>query len=274
MFSAYLAPLLLAAVAVAQNTALEVEAIQAHFTAAGIVPSLLSTFNPSAVATLNFPGVGDIKPGQSLTRAQVGPTPSVAITPANSTVTLTGNFTLAMVDAGPVGSDESQGVTRHWLVNGATVADNKVANASAVAITQYAGPAPPAGSGPHRYVVILYEQPASFSPPEEFSQPNIGVSVFDVNAYAQNSGLGNIVAATYITVEEGQTTASLSATSAVVTSTLPVPSSTGSQSHSGSHSATSGGAAPSQTSQGNSATTLETSWGLVALLAGSFAAML
>ena len=76
-----------------------------------------------------------------------------------------------------------------------------VSNASAVVVTRYAGPAPAPGSGPHRYeyslvlgptlslfssyVVLLYTQPATFHPPPAFSQPNIGVSTFDFNAYVQ-----------------------------------------------------------------------------------------
>ena len=98
---------------------------------------------------------------------EVGPAPAITVTPANSSVSLSGPFTLAMVDFGAVGSDQAAGVTRHWLVNGVTIdseyarhenvtrltcqfTDNAVSNASAIAITQYAGPAPPAGSGPHR----------------------------------------------------------------------------------------------------------------------------
>ena len=54
--------------------------------------------------------------------AEVAPVPSLSVTPANSTVQLSGNYTLVMADAGPVGTDESQGQTRHWLVNGVTVA--------------------------------------------------------------------------------------------------------------------------------------------------------
>ena len=53
--------------------------------------------------------------------AEVAPVPSLSVTPANSTVQLSGNYTLVMADAGPVGTDESQGQTRHWLVNGVTL---------------------------------------------------------------------------------------------------------------------------------------------------------
>lgn len=57
------------------------------------------------------------------TIVEVQPVPSLSLTPANSTVELSGNYTIVMADAGPVGTDESQGQTRHWLVNGATVAN-------------------------------------------------------------------------------------------------------------------------------------------------------
>lgn len=58
---------------------------------------------------------------------EVGPTPSVSITPANSTVQLSGNYTLVMADAGPVGTDETQGQTRHWLVNSVTLSGSSAA---------------------------------------------------------------------------------------------------------------------------------------------------
>lgn len=53
--------------------------------------------------------------------AEVKPTPSVSITPANSSVSLGSNFTLVMVDADIVGTDETAGQTRHWLVNGVSL---------------------------------------------------------------------------------------------------------------------------------------------------------
>ncbi|GLB35283.1 putative phosphatidylethanolamine-binding protein [Lyophyllum shimeji] len=188
-----------------------------------IVPSLLPSFNPSALLTLNYAGVGDISPGQLLTKEQSAPTPAVSVTPANSTVQLNGKYTITMVDADVVGSDLSKGVNRHWLVNGVDITDGKVTNASAAAITAYAGPGPAAGSGPHRYVIVLYRQPDSFKAPSDLSQPVPGVTRFDLNAYTKDSGLGPIVAATYITVEDGTATISIPATSSVVSSTLVVP---------------------------------------------------
>jgi phosphatidylethanolamine-binding protein (PEBP) family uncharacterized protein len=237
-----LASIALLSLARAQSAdhSLDVKAIEAHFSQSGIVPQLLAEFQPVALVSLTFQGVGSVTPGQLLTKEQVSPTPALTVTPANASVQLNGNYTLAMVDADVVGSDISGGVTRHWLVNGVTISSgSSVSNASATAITPYAGPWPAAGSGPHRYVVLLYEQPSSFSAPDGFSEP-LGVSVFDFNAYVKDSGLGNLVAGTYIQVEEGTATVSLSATSAVVSSTL-------SPSSSSSSSATSTAPAASQT---------------------------
>ena len=53
--------------------------------------------------------------------SEVGPTPTVTVTPANSSVLLNGIYTLAMVDADIVGSKLPDGQTRHWLVNGVTI---------------------------------------------------------------------------------------------------------------------------------------------------------
>ena len=67
-----------------------------------------------------------------LTNAEVQPVPDLSLTPANSSVELSGNYTIVMADAGPVGTDESAGQTRHWLVNGATVSNGKSCLCSSV----------------------------------------------------------------------------------------------------------------------------------------------
>jgi len=221
-----LALLLPFAQAQTNDSALQIAAIEAHFKQSQIVPQLLSSFEPSALLTVNYAGVGDITPGQPLTEDQSASAPSVTVTSANSSAQLTGKFTITMVDADIVGSDLSKGENRHWLVNGVTIANGTVSNSSATAITAYAGPGPAAGSGPHRYVIMLYAQPDSFKAPANLSQP-VGVTLFDVNAYAKDSGLGPLVAATYMTVEEGTATVSIPATSSVVSSTL-VPAGTNS----------------------------------------------
>jgi len=240
---------------------LGIEAIEANFANAGIVPSLLATFTPTSLLSINFAGVGDVAPGTALTQAQVKPMPGLSVTPGNSSVTFSGNYTLAMVDAGPVGTDESAGQTRHMLINGVTIEGSNVSSSSGIAVTAYAGPAPASGSGPHRYVILLYTQPSTFTPPANLSTAGVAVGTYDFPAYVSSTGLGPLVAANYFTVEVGTASASISPTSAVVTSTLaPVSSASGSSS-SGS---------PQTTASSSSATTFKASIS-IAMFFGSFA---
>jgi hypothetical protein len=59
---------------------------------------------------------------------EVAAAPEITVVPANSSVSLTGNFTLVMADADVVGTDESVGQTRHWLVNGVTLKNGTLDN--------------------------------------------------------------------------------------------------------------------------------------------------
>ncbi|KAH9171461.1 phosphatidylethanolamine-binding protein [Lactarius sanguifluus] len=231
------------------DNAIGIAAIEAHFTGAGLVPSLLTSFDPTALMTVTFSGVGAISPGQNLTKDQAAPTPEITIVPVNTTVSLQGNYTLLMADADVVGTDQSVGQTRHWLVNGVTLTGTNsslnVSTADGVAVTDYAGPAPPEGSGPHRYVILLLPQPSTFSPPANLTQPNVGVSVFHLTDYISTSHLGAPVAGMYFDVEQGTATATLSPTSPVISSTLK-PASSGTAS-------TSSGASPSGSSSSSNA---------------------
>ena len=82
--------------------------------------------------------------------AEAAPQPIVTVGDS----TLNGTFTIAMFDINTVGEDLPNGPTRHWLLNGVTLEGNTVSNATATAITAYAGPGPAAGSGAHRYVLL------------------------------------------------------------------------------------------------------------------------
>jgi hypothetical protein len=233
-------------VALAQSTELQLQGVEAHFKNAQLVPVPIPAFEPTAILAANFQGLGTITPGQLVSKNEVTNAPNLTLTPVNSTVTFDGNYTVAMIDPGAVGSDQSSGQNRHWLVNGAKVTDNKLTFEGATTITEYAGPAPPAGSGPHRYTIVVYAQGNNFAAPQNLSSPVPGVEPFDFPGYVKSTNLGPLVAGIYYTVEEGTATVSIPATSSVVSSTLPAarPSSSGT-------SGTSSGSNPTSTS-GNS----------------------
>lgn len=243
-----LAPFIVAQTNDDSDDARDVAGAKAHFEASAIVPDMLSSFDPSAVLDLDFEStIGDINIGQALTKDQSAVAPKVSVEGANSTVQFTGKYTLAMLDADIVGADNSQGVTRHWLVNGVTIADDDVVFTDATTITDYAGPGPAEGSGAHRYVVLLYNQPDTFIAPADF-QAGAGVAKMSLSTYIQDSGLGSLVGATYFTVEEGTATVTVSSTAAVQSSTLAVSASGGSSSGS---SGSSGSASGTATSSGS-----------------------
>ncbi|KAJ3565269.1 hypothetical protein NP233_g7736 [Leucocoprinus birnbaumii] len=242
---------------------LGIKAIEAHFNQSHIVPDLLSSFQPNAVLNINF-GQGNIQPGQMFTKEQVGSAPTLTVQSSSS---LSGNYLLAMIDADVPNSKPAQGDNRHWLVRGVTVGqDSVVSNASATVTTRYWGPWPAAGSGPHRYVVMLYAQPDNFAPPSDFTGSDLPVAPMDWNAYVTDSHLGNLVAANYFQVEEGTASMAIFSTAPVVTSTL-MPSTTGS------NSAASGSSTHTSNNDNNGASALSFSTPFV-LGVASFAAFL
>lgn len=69
-------------------------------------------------------------------------------------------------------------------------------------VANYAGPGPPPGSGPHRYVFLLYEQPDGFevSKYAPAGGKELGITGrmrYDLAGFEKKAGLGSVVAATY-----------------------------------------------------------------------------
>ncbi|KZO95154.1 PEBP-like protein [Calocera viscosa TUFC12733] len=219
-----LAVLLPAVLAQTVNIPLEIESIEALFTSAQLVPELLSTFTPTAALHFSFDNQTDNTAGQALTVQQVATPPTLHLYTTSST-TSSAFYTLMMIDADVVGTDESVGQTRHWLVNDVSVSGSSEPLSftldNATAITNFAGPFPAAGSGPHRYCLFLYAQPASFTPPSDLNAPGTPLANnWDFAGYVNSTGLGPLVAGTFYTVEQGTDSTSIPAIPTIVTSTL------------------------------------------------------
>ncbi|KAJ9101257.1 hypothetical protein QFC21_003476 [Naganishia friedmannii] len=248
--------------AFAQNTASEMQlaGVKANFQQAQLVPQFLPTFNPSALLNVTF-GSDNVEPGTPLAATAVASAPTLTVIPASNFTSAypeaTTMFTVAMVDADIVGTNESGNQTRHWLANNVALTTGEGGafglNYTTDPITNYAGPGPAEGSGAHRYVLLFIDQPSTFTAPAYLSEPNTPLGTFNFQNYLSSTGLGPIVAANYITVENGQATVTVASTSAVQSSTLvaaaapttsgassamSMSSSMGSASHSGSSSAT------------------------------------
>lgn len=96
----------------------------------------------------------------------------------------------------------------HWIQPGlqATASERDpniyTLNATAPFVANYIGPAPPPGSSPHRYLFMVYEQPAAFkgeqyAPPNGQTLGNMHRMRYSLDSWEKEIGLGSILAANY-----------------------------------------------------------------------------
>ncbi|EPQ58488.1 hypothetical protein GLOTRDRAFT_91885 [Gloeophyllum trabeum ATCC 11539] len=214
---------------------LQIEAIQAHFQQAGIIPPLLPSLNPLAWINVSFPGVGSVSPGQVLSLDQVRQLPSIAVTFANESALAAfnnTNTTVILEDVGWPGFNFSLGQTRTWLVYNAVLtpgADGcSQCNSSDPAILNTAGgttvtdydPIAVFGNGSHRYALLLFRQNENFKPLiTHISNP----VDFTLASFLNDTHLtpSDLYAAFNFDLQNGTATASAAPTSSVITSTLP-----------------------------------------------------
>jgi phosphatidylethanolamine-binding protein (PEBP) family uncharacterized protein len=127
-------------------------------TEAQLVPQFLPTFNPSALLNVSFSGNSNVEPGTPLAATAVSSAPTLQVVGASNFSANFDNedqmFTVAMVDADIVGTSFSGNQTRHWLANNVELTGDEDGvyglNYTTAPITDYAGPGPASGSGPHR----------------------------------------------------------------------------------------------------------------------------
>jgi hypothetical protein len=158
-------------------------------------------------------------------------------------------YTVLLVDANIVGTNATGASQNlHWLTNGVTLGSANdgaypLAYDSANDIRAYAGPGPAPSSGAHRYMFLFYEQAADFAAPEGYNAKIESVDAFDLQSYVTSAKLGNLVAANYMTVENGQASMTVEKTMPVDSSTLSAAEATGSSAGNSTASATETGSA-------------------------------
>ncbi|XP_055356575.1 protein D2-like isoform X3 [Paramacrobiotus metropolitanus] len=162
-----------------------------------VVPDVLD-FSPASVLDIKYrPGVaGNL--GNELKVDDVKEAPEVVWTADVSKF-----YTLIAVDPdAPSRAQPSNREYQHWLVGnipGGNVKEGKI-------FTEYKPPLPPHGSGLHRYVFMVFEQPDRIS----FDLPHISSSSsakgpsrakFSTKQFARHYQLGAVVAANFFQVQ-------------------------------------------------------------------------
>lgn len=158
----------------------------------GIIPDVIPR-SPKQTAVVTY-AHGDVQLGNKLTPEQTASAPKSVSFQANSS----NYYTLVMVDPdAPSRGNPKMKHWRHWLViNIPPSCDVEGGDI----ITPYAGPSPPMGSGPHRYVFLVYSQGSSRISERDVHVPE-GRGKFNLCRFVASLGFGDVFASNYFLSE-------------------------------------------------------------------------
>ncbi|KAK4493620.1 hypothetical protein PRZ48_015287 [Zasmidium cellare] len=162
----------------------------------------------AAIAKDDSKKLGVIVNGKAITTGQYIPKAEAQTAPQISLSTATPSQTYLLISLdldAPFQSFRALGPILHWIQPG-FVLDTTTSTlvSKEPFIANYIGPAPPPGSGPHRYSFYLFQQPEGFdgkkfAPADGKEMGNWGRMRFDLDAWIAKAGLGDPIAANYFT---------------------------------------------------------------------------
>ncbi|KAG8684078.1 hypothetical protein FRC11_012650 [Ceratobasidium sp. 423] len=181
--------------------------VKEKFYSEGIVPDVLSSFDPTSFIYLTYIGnLSDgssskvVLPGTSFARNDTLVRPEISVQGVNG-----GPYVVAIVDPdAPSRTSPTFSQIRHLLAANFTVSNTRSEYVpQSYVLKNSTAATPPVGSGPHRYVALLYSQPRNF----DVSFLNVSdIRLFNISSFAARTGLGEPLAGTFLTVEQKNTT--------------------------------------------------------------------
>ncbi|KAL1938723.1 hypothetical protein VTO73DRAFT_11326 [Trametes versicolor] len=192
-----------------------------------IIPDVLPetlAFTPSVLFSVVYPNGAEVNLGNAMTVADTQDEPELRLAalngPWDDSASPEASYTLAMLDPDAPSRDEPIYRTfRHWLITGlksppvtSNAADALNALKSHPATTPYRPPGPRPNSGLHRYIFLLFQEPASAEPfvvPQ--GQPEYGAALEERRSwnpvtFASKYGL-KLVGANYFLVSSPEVAA-------------------------------------------------------------------
>ncbi|CAO3598787.1 unnamed protein product [Absidia cylindrospora] len=160
---------------------------------AGVIPDVIDEgFQSNILLSVKY-GDKDVAIGNHFTTGQTAEAPQVQFIPAEEDA----EYSLFLVDPdAPTRSDPKYGPWRHWVAVNIPGSQQDQVTAASSQLTNYIGPAPPPGSGDHRYIFLLYKQTNKSHPFQSLSQSVQDRRSFDFKQYAANNKL-ELVAANF-----------------------------------------------------------------------------
>ncbi|KAG5728062.1 OV-16 antigen [Termitomyces sp. T112] len=205
--------ILLSFVGLAVSQDLSLDAVKNAFNAASIPSDLFINFNPTALLEVTFPQPAckpiTLHAGIQLPRNATAGPPTFGVIGAVGN----GPFVIATVDPDALTpQDPNEAQIRHFLgpnffIDPSSDHDNvqHLVN-NTPAISQFLQPSPPAGSDPHRYIFLMFNQPTNFNS-QTLVTPTTSIELFNISAFAAATGLGDPIAGTFMLVGPDPTTA-------------------------------------------------------------------
>ncbi|KAL9948252.1 hypothetical protein D7B24_002304 [Verticillium nonalfalfae] len=189
------------------------------FTTGGIVPDVLAAFNPTVAFyasynTVDGHGAALIAPGTELSTAEAVAPQEFSVEGIANAANVTDSTRFIIVMVGPDAPSRANPTNRsirHYLAGNFTVGTavssvlstaSTLVNSSAP-FTSYGPPAPPAGTGVHRYIYLLYVQPEALN---GAGFDSVGLvaddrQMFDLVQFRTQAGLGPAIGGTYFTID-------------------------------------------------------------------------
>ncbi|KAH0587804.1 OV-16 antigen [Termitomyces sp. J132] len=198
------------------------------FSQAQIVPDVISSFAPTDLVNITFPAIASaptasVTPGSLLPMNQTATQPTFTLITDDTTTSMNNEtFVIALVDP-DVPSPSGTGRTEFFHFLGANFSmDPSSSNLvnSTPAVLEWFPPTPPPGDPPHRYTLVVYEQPDSFSDvvPTLVNASTNRLS-FNFSSFTVAANLASPIAGNYFLVGADNSTAASATPSATPTAT-------------------------------------------------------
>ncbi|KAF8204790.1 phosphatidylethanolamine-binding protein [Pholiota molesta] len=208
------------------------------FSMAQIVPDVIDSFDPMALINITFTDsvtmdTVDVVPGILLTMEQTADEPMFFLDTSESDSNMDmslSTFVLIIVDPdAPTPQMPNISEFLHF-VGGDFMADSTTGllSNSSPALMEFFSPTPPPGSDPHRYVVLVFDQPDGFDTTASmFVNATTPRTNFSASDFVMETNLGSPIAGTYFLVgpDDSSSTSSTTDTNTDTATPTDIPTS-------------------------------------------------
>lgn len=112
-------------------------------------------------------------------------------------------YLLVMVDPdAPSAHNPKMRYWRHWVMSDISGSSLKSDHLDGITLTEYNGPSPPRGSGPHRYHLFLFEQPGELQSSSDLGNGNRGK--WQLRDFVRDNQLCHSLVASYEFISENK----------------------------------------------------------------------